>query len=302
MLSSVSKPEAAAQQGKNERADSQRLTHSVGDKSNHVATIHLPQMLYIWPLFAFFSAPLLFMAALQAVENYFACQTPPRTMFKFTIIKTPTLSKCLNILGYVSLVPLALAIVKFNTIIHPFTLADNRHYMFYVFRYSILRASWVRYTLVPVYILSGILCLKSLGGTGSLPWAGPSTTHSKKKKSLSTTTTEGDSPPPFTRPPTLSTTLLFLLTTTLSLMTAPLVEPRYFILPWVFWRLLLPAWPQPAGPFRFLLSRKPVGQLADVRVGFETLWFAIINLATMYIFITRPFRWPSEEGLQRFMW
>lgn len=270
-------------------------------------------MLYIWPLFAFFSAPLLFLTALQAIENYFLCHTLPRTIFKFTVIKTPTLSKCLNILGYISFVPLALAIVKFNTIIHPFTLADNRHYMFYVFRYSILQASWVRYALVPVYTLSGILCLKTLGGAGSLPWAGPSTAHSQKKKSTAptttTTTTEGDSPPhlaaypppPFTRPPTLSTTLLFLLTTTLSLMTAPLVEPRYFILPWVFWRLLLPTWPHPAGPFGFL-ARESGGRLADVRVGFETAWFAVINLATMYIFITRPFQWASEEGLQRFMW
>ena len=38
-----------------------------------------------------------------------------------------------------------------------------------------------------------------------------------------------------------STALVLFLTTCLSLMTAPLVEPRYFILPWVMWRLLVMA-------------------------------------------------------------
>lgn len=260
-------------------------------------------MLYIWPLFAFFSAPLLLRTVVSTMEN---CR------------RSINFSHSSSILGYVALLPLALAIVKFNTIIHPFTLADNRHYMFYVFRYSILRASWVRYALVPVYVLSGVLCLKTLGGAGSLPWAGDRSTacyspQQKKETAAPTTTTTrtrtGQEPrPPLTRPPTLSTAVLFLVATTLSLVTAPLVEPRYFILPWVFWRLLLPAWLSPPGGPGDPTRRTPTTQEKVPLVGdggvalLETAWFAVINVATMYIFITRPFAWASEEGLQRFMW
>src|SRR5690348_13193881 len=43
-------------------------TRGAGDKSNHVATIHLAQMLYIWPLFAFFSAPLFLSLAAQVIS------------------------------------------------------------------------------------------------------------------------------------------------------------------------------------------------------------------------------------------
>jgi alpha-1,2-glucosyltransferase len=41
----------------------------------------------------------------------------------------------------------------------------------------------------------------------------------------------------------------------------------------------------------------------------ETAWFLVINLGTMYIFVTRPFYWKDPEGnlldggrVQRFMW
>lgn len=279
-------------------------------------------MLYIWPLFAFFSAPLLLPIALQPILSLFNPSTTPSSSSKAAAPPTSTLSKVLNILGYASLLPIALAIVKFNTIIHPFTLADNRHYMFYVFRYSILRASWVRYVLVPIYIVSGILCLKTLSGTlsssssdsttikkngnGSLPKTSTATATNKQNgnqddENTSATSASTTATTTTTVPPTLSTALLFLLTTTLSLMTAPLVEPRYFIIPWVIWRLLLPAWflslPPPSPSFPFLNK-----QNEDVRLWLETAWFGVINLATMYIFITKPFRWPLEDGLQRFMW
>jgi alpha-1,2-glucosyltransferase len=120
-------------------------------------------------------------------------------------------------------------------------------------------------------------------------------------------------------PPT-STVLLWLLATTLSLITAPLVEPRYFILPWVFWRLLVPAWPAhectPPETGGLRLSQVSgfawlyrVGSKVDLRLMLETLWFITINMGTMYIFLTRPFFWRAPDGtlldegkMQRFMW
>ncbi|KAG7132138.1 hypothetical protein HYQ46_009562 [Verticillium longisporum] len=80
-------------------------------------------------------------------------------------------------------------------------------------------------------------------------------------------------------------------------MTAPLVEPRYFILPWVFWRLLVPAW---RAHEHTVAGEKPVhrvlgldwffawGRRVDLRVVVETLWFVAINVVTMAIFLLKP--------------
>ena len=93
--------------------------------------------------------------------------------------------------------------------------------------------------------------------------------------------------------------LIWLATTSLNLITAPLVEPRYFILPWIFWRLHVPLQqytpaPSPAA------KAKPV---RDHRLWLETAWYLSINAATCYIFLAWEFSWPQEAGkVQRFMW
>lgn len=306
-------------------------------------------MLYIWPLFAFFSAPLLLPAALQPILGLFvnnddvAAGARPSSRRKSNGGIPLSSSSLLTLAGYASLAPLALAIVRYNTIVHPFTLADNRHYMFYVFRYSILRAGWVRYALVPVYVGCGILCWRALGGFSSYssppPFSSTRTqqTSSRKKQragkdgdrsnsrsSSSNSETENQqhhslsssSPPPSApihddlsstsstsaTPTSLSIALLWLLTTMLSLITAPLVEPRYFILPWLFWRLLAPAW-------SFSLPGLGLARRYDLRLWLETAWFAAVNVLTMWIFVTRPFYWRAGDGsladggrTQRFMW
>ncbi|KAI0006240.1 glycosyltransferase family 59 protein [Xylariaceae sp. FL0662B] len=382
----------------------------LGDKSNHVATLHLAQMLYIWPLFAFFSAPLFIPQLLNlAGQTYYAifasslvtsstlppkaddtAKVPADKTRRGSDQKTAALrtfnyigsSHVLHaVLATVSALVLATLIVRFNTIIHPFTLADNRHYMFYVFRHSILRAWWVRYALVPVYIVCAWLCWSCLQGnppsltrqkaewinTPFVSICGPAraTPRSQSSTTKKTTTDTTDAPPPTkaqktatpssssssssstTAPPPTSTVLLLLLSTTLSLTTAPLVEPRYFILPWVFWRLLVPAWaappttqPDDSGgveqatppppPSKFLLGTRLLSRLGggggggdgdgdgdggnnkkDARLVLETAWFAAVNLATMYVFVARPFYWRALDGsgalldggrVQRFMW
>lgn len=287
-------------------------------------------MLYIWPLFAFFSAPLL----LPFLPWPSALQPGPST--SASVQKRPETQKpqnwyasYLSIAGYASLTLAFLAIVHLNTIVHPFTLADNRHYMFYVFRYTILRGQWVRYALIPAYVLCWSICWKTLGGRQATYDALDSgredqqqqgtegknsgTRSVKVKESHTEAALSVDSP-------TLSTALLWLLATTLSLITAPLVEPRYFIMPWVFWRLLAPAWPaytplvllrrsEARGPGDLVASILSIGQRFDPRLFAETAWFLAIHLATAYMFIARPYYWRSEDGslldggrLQRFMW
>lgn len=251
----------------------------LGDKSNHVATVHLAQMLYIWPLFAFFSAPLFIVQALKFIQ---VILTPPTGKNQQLIFRL-----ALSALLAAGSVAVALLIVRFNTIIHPFTLADNRHYMFYIFRYSILRGEIVRLALAPVYVGCAILAWTALYPIGSTQTSKAAAT-APKTPSTSTSTNVST---------TTSNTLILILTTALSLVTAPLVEPRYFILPWVFWRLRVPQRPQ----------------LIDWTLLLETAWFLVVNAATMYVFVTRPFFWKTQaedgtmtlldEGrVQRFMW
>ncbi|KAM0082829.1 glucosyltransferase [Fusarium odoratissimum] len=380
----------------------------LGDKSNHVATIHLPQMLYIWPFFAFFSLPLLATYALpviniglrilpQAGSPTSTSKPAPEAetnsepaSFSFSKSrrsgssekdsatgssdrKYPRPSKPLEITSFIfgiklilwplyllATIVLSLAIVRYNTIIHPFTLADNRHYMFYIFRYTIRRASWIRYALVVPYTLSRWMtwgtiagcsqfftihtraCSVYGNGTGNPPFLShpmvtnvgfsPRQTYTpfpaeimensqdtSKDQELSKAL-EDDPLLASVIPASTSTGLIFLLATTLSLMTAPLVEPRYFIIPWVMWRLLVPAWRlHDHGGYSDIASRlsnhpktRPLFEFFqhyDLRLIIETFWFIAINVATGYIFLTKPYIWKAEDGtvlddgrLQRFMW
>lgn len=257
----------------------------------------------------------------------------------------------------------SVAIVRFNTIIHPFTLADNRHYMFYVFRYTIRRSAWIRYGLVTAYTISRWMIWGTLRGCsewifenitrdcsmnhsyGRLRPAafinhpftysngGPQSTapfprdlaveseQVQAEKQEQVDRALRDDPILYsTEPVSTSTTLVFLLATTLSLITAPLVEPRYFITPWVIWRLLIPAW-----RFHDHLTFYSLGDARgtnsifgwfvgvfhhyDFRLLLETMWFVAINLGTIYVFLFKPYVWRAEDGtlldngrLQRFMW
>ncbi|EOO01154.1 putative alpha- glucosyltransferase alg10 protein [Phaeoacremonium minimum UCRPA7] len=229
--------------------------------------------------------------------------------------------------------------------------------MFYIFRYTILRSIAMRYLLIPVYTVSRWLCWKALSGCWfnifgpqapecpvskqsnspvtfyNRPFPEPLLFRSEARSDAEEEGSNNLEQPPSklietldekesnaSVPPPTSTALLWLLTTSLSLITAPLVEPRYFILPWVFWRLLVPAWPvhvctDPLNRAHRLDRVRGVGWLfslgrkMDLRLVLETMWFLLINFATMYIFLTRPFFWKDENGtlldggrVQRFMW
>ncbi|KAH6634665.1 glycosyltransferase family 59 protein [Chaetomium sp. MPI-SDFR-AT-0129] len=313
----------------------------LGDKSNHIATIHLAQMLYIWPLFAFFSAPL-------AIPSIISGLTRPIQYTKSLLHLTSTRTALTSIPYLLLTLAISVAVVQYNTIIHPFTLADNRHYMFYVFRYTILRSHTVRLGLVAAYTASRWLMWDQLAGVSHEPTAAEALADGKEQQAskqanqqpepnaepnpLPWLTTTSTSLISSTIPPQTSTALLWLLTTSLSLITAPLVEPRYFILPWVFYRLLIPAWSisglaptrngsaareeassrqadTTATGFGPLAWVRGVGAKVDVRLVVETVWFVGINVVTMYVFLAKGFYWKGPDGelldegrVQRFMW
>lgn len=320
-----------------------RSSHLSGDKENHVASIHLAQMFYIWPYFAFFSWPLIYRQYLPTSLGPFYYPTNyPRRVIVFTALVV------------------MLVVVRYNTIVHPFTLADNRHYTFYVFR-ILLRHPSIKYLAVVIYISFGWITLAALGGLPtarlapqddssprkrklpeeepfpSLPQLDPSpmkrlrsqesTPPPSSPKASSPRTAElpqQHAMPPPPPPPKkqkkqasghrASFILIWLLATALSLITTPLVEPRYLIVPWLTWRLHM-ASPRPdkdQGPAKrpdgarktFLTALKAaLYERHDHRLWLETMWFLAINLATGYIFLYRGFEWPQEPGrVQRFMW
>lgn len=255
----------------------------LGDKGNHIATIHLTQMLYIWPLIVFFSWPV--------ILPIFSDLAALRRRLPKLITTATALAIMFNV-------------VHFNTIIHPFTLADNRHYVFYIF--AILRRHWIiKYAVIPIYYVCGWLVLTALGG------APESQPDQKTVRILHSADTVS-----------VSDTLIWLLATSLSLVTAPLVEPRYFIVPWLMWRLAVPEYhPQSKAQQKFSQlgkGRSTTGKqgsqstsilqaaltmLAAYSAYVELAWYLTVNIVTGYTFLYKGFEWPQEpEDVQRFMW
>lgn len=264
-------------------------------------------MLYVWPYFMFFSFPLLYPYILNIII--------PRRIIPKSLRFDSNWRQFPRLVILIPISVVILLIVHCNTIVHPFSLADNRHYMFYVFR-ILLRHPLIKYASVPIYIFCAWAAITVLGG---LPHEQKSSRPSAVAKHR-TPSTLGDQegiarPGTVTGKNRVSFVLIWLLATSLSLIAAPLVEPRYFILPWLFWRMQVPISPRPGNPeqkdrfsgpwskitsqlARFVLYAKH-----DHRLWLETAWFLAINWATGYIFLYRGFEWAQEPGkVQRFIW
>lgn len=216
----------------------------------------------------------------------------------------------------IPMLAVALVTVHFNTLVHPFSLADNRHYTFYVFR-LLFRKPSIKYLVTPLYILFGWACINALGGTAKpaeIASQGVGINDPSKPDEDTERAEETDDDGV-----RVSAVVLWLLASTMTLASTPLVEPRYFILPWMMWRLMVPT-EGVSG-----LGTRHGSDEDDVRVGraakegwldsvvpepsqswalyLETIWFTVVNATTGYMFLHRGFAWPSEPGkVQRFMW
>lgn len=260
-------------------------------------------MLYIWPYFVFFSFPLMLPSTVRLAMDVLSRLPGLRPQSKGTRNNMPRLWT------FAMFTALAATIVRFNTIVHPFTLADNRHYVFYVFR-ILLRNSLTKYGAAPIYIICAYLSITTLGDP-QIPESQPNRTKFTKDKPVDAKRLSEKG-----RGCRISSVLVWLASTTLSLATAPLVEPRYFIIPWTVWRLHVP--PLDSKSLSVGDQRKQArgnrGSTAqsgwihairnhDYRLWLETLWSLAINAVTGYMFLCRGFSWPQEPGnVQRFLW
>ncbi|KAL6903554.1 hypothetical protein ACP4OV_004367 [Aristida adscensionis] len=138
--------------------------------------------------------------------------------------------------------------VHFFSIAHPYLLADNRHYTFYVWR-KIIQINWMmKYILVPLYLYSWFSIIKILGRSQTRVWV-----------------------------------LSFVFSVGLVLVPAPLVEFRYYTIPFIILVLHSP-----------VLGHAELLALGSI--------YAVIDLVTLAMFLFRPFHWEHEPGTQRFMW
>ncbi|BGP11613.1 glucosyltransferase [Rhodotorula toruloides] len=158
----------------------------LGDKQNHVATIHVAQLYYLVAFAGMLFAPLLATPWRVRVACYGLVGSPKRAFFSLLALA----GICYTIKHY--------------TIAHPFLLADNRHFCFYLWRRVINLRWWTRYALSPGYLLAGRLIYDQLARARLM---------------------------------TLSTLLLLIGATSAVLIPSPLLEPRYFLLPLLILRL-----------------------------------------------------------------
>ncbi|XP_062928556.1 dol-P-Glc:Glc(2)Man(9)GlcNAc(2)-PP-Dol alpha-1,2-glucosyltransferase isoform X1 [Mobula hypostoma] len=139
-----------------------------------------------------------------------------------------------------------LLIWKF-TFVHKFLIADNRHYTFYIWKNIFQRHEVIKYLLVPGYIFAAWTFVEALKSK-SIFWI-----------------------------------LAYLSCLVIATVPQKLLEFRYFIVPYLIYRLNIPM------PSSF----KVIAELA---------LYSLVNMLTLYLFLYKTFQWPDKKEIQRFMW
>ena len=229
---------------------------ALGDVANHTPVLHFAQLAYFIAFAAAFRAPLLLSALRElyrALHTARGCRTAAAALL------------------------LLAAAVQYGTFDHPFTLSDNRHYTFYVWRRVLGRGAGVRLALVPAYALALWLVRHAL-----LVRPRARSAAEEEEEEIHMMQTQARKQRATTIPSPLIVLGLALCTAAV-LIPARLIEPRYFTVPWMLLQLH-------AG---FGSSRAHV--LAPLYL------FAFVNAATLYLFLCRSYTWP-DGSTARFMW
>lgn len=143
----------------------------------------------------------------------------------------------------------ALAILFFQKFmyVHEYNIADNRHYNFYFLSKLIRRNEYMKYLLIPAYYFA--FC---------------SVWHLLQRRDI------------FWK-------LSYIVCCAATLVPQRMVEFRYFIMPYML--------------FRLHMTMPSKGALI-----LEVLFYLLINSLTVYMYVYKPFLWQTTNSLQRFMW
>lgn len=218
-----------------------------GDHEHHVPVFHPTQMLYL-TLFLFVNLPI-------TISDFMHClrETFNRIYYSRHAFAT-----------YLFLLSASLVIVDKCSYVHPFILADNRHYIFYIYRYF----RWAKYPLCLLYPFL-IIFLGRLVVT------------SKEK---------------------LIRFIIWGAVSMLYLMLSELVEFRYFTIPFVMLAFEVKN-KNMSLDIEKIHGLAEIRQGRSVSLGnrmlMATLWKMLANAAIMYVFLFRAF---GEDGQSRFIW
>ncbi|KAF7396508.1 hypothetical protein HZH66_007370 [Vespula vulgaris] len=196
----------------------------VGDHTAHVPVIHISQLFYFSVFIFSFLWPYMiphYLKFFQNIQNHWILSS-----LIFALITV---------------------IVHCNTLVHPYVLADNRHYTFYIWNKFMGKYVIFRYILIPVYCFT---IYSTLYGISHIRFA---------------------------------TQINFIFCTVIVLIPQLLLEPRYFIIPYIFYRLSM---------------RKP----KTWQIVMESFTNSIINFLQFFIFVNKVFYWEDQTYPQRISW
>ncbi|CDK24906.1 unnamed protein product [Kuraishia capsulata CBS 1993] len=222
---------------------------TVGDKQNHAVSIHLVQVFYCFTFMTGLSVPVWF--SWKTVRQYVLRSVGSPTRFLWFLVE-------ILLINFI--------IYKF-TVVHPFILADNRHYTFYIWKRLIDRNTYSKYLLSPVYHFSTYVVQSSI--------LRANTPQRNLGKDL---TTSGCGK---------IMALVFTVCVLATIVPSPLFEPRYYILPLSFWRLLVAQRPSLEEKWR-----QPA----------EFVYYISILTLLFGIFLKYEFSWATETHPQRILW
>ena len=154
-----------------------------------------------------------------------------------------------------------LTMVCGSRIHHPFLLSDNRHYTFYVWRRVFMKHPVVPYLFIPGYQACAWAWWLRVGK--AQPYL---TRHVSPKRHRTA------------RKQSLLQTLVLPCAIMPTLLPTPLLEPRYFLIP-------------------YILLRAQLVDISRSALVVEGLWYAAVNVATIYVFL-----YQERPGVGRFMW
>ncbi|SOV07737.1 Dol-P-Glc:Glc(2)Man(9)GlcNAc(2)-PP-Dol alpha-1,2-glucosyltransferase [Ustilago sp. UG-2017a] len=250
----------------------------LGDKTNHQAGLHLPQLGY----FLLFSS---FFALFPLLHTFY---TPPSSSRSLPSILVKTSMQAIKTVWdaafgsptktavFTVLFTLAWAGVDNFIIDHPFLLADNRHYTFYlwrIFRRPLRLGGGTmvlqpRFLAVPAYVFAVYAWGLALGNRGNGGLKG----------------------------------VLLVGAVVATLVPSPLVEVRYYLIPYILLRLAIEA--KGGGDGR------RDGRVRWMFLGLELGLYASVNAVTVVLFAGRSFEWApeavdvsrGESTIMRFIW
>lgn len=226
---------------------------TLGDKSNHEVVPHVAQLCYCMTFLAVFTLPL--WISLDVFKEYITSNFGNLNMLLFNSFWIPVLA----------------FIVQNFTVIHPFLLADNRHYTFYIVRQFIIFDEYSKFKLIPVYHFSFYVISRLFLKSNNI------------------------------NNPTTSSLVMYvgwIMCTAVTIIPSPLFEPRYYILPYVMLRLLI----QPDTTPFLNISLLGGSNNKKFRFVFECIWQWMWTQALYLVFLQFTFQWENLPEPQRIIW